>query len=151
MNQPAPPTDQPSTTDGTRERVTGPFKGYHVVALGFRVDALAAGFRGFYKICRGHPGNYWTAESVLDGRCGPLATSGGRAMRMAESAAAADIDCLVANGPNAGWGYGSHSMLPFLREQREARAGEQFRGDPPQRRDPHDPGALADTIQPGSR
>ncbi len=146
MNQ-APPTDQPST-DGTRERVTGPFKGYHVVALGFRIDSVAAGFRGYYKICRGHPGNYWTAESLLDGKCGPLATSGGRAMRMAESAAAVEIDGLAANGPNAGWGYGSHSMLPFLREQREARAGEQFRGDGAQPRSPQDAGALADKNKP---
>jgi hypothetical protein len=143
MNQ-APQNDQPST-DGTRERVTGPFKGYHVVALGFRIDAVAAGFRGYYKICRGHPGNYWTAESLLDGKCGPLATSGGRAMRMAETAAAAEIDGLAINSPNAGWGYGSHSMLPFLREQREARAGEQFRGDGAQPRSPHQAGALADT------
>ncbi len=135
------------STDGTRERVTGPFKGYHVVALGFRIDKVAAGFRGYYKICRGHPGNYWTAESLLDGMCGPLATSGGRAMRMAESAAAIEIDGLAANGPNAGWGYGCGSMLPFLREQREARAGEQFRGDGAQPRDPHHAGVSADTTR----
>lgn len=142
--------DQPSTDD-TRERVTGPFKGYHVAALGFRIDAVAAGFRGYYKICRGHPDNYWTAESLHDGRCGPLATTGGSAMRMAESAAAAKIDGMAANGPNAGWGYGCQSMLPFLREQREARSGEQFRGDSAQQRSPQDAGALADTARPGSK
>lgn len=139
------------STDGTRERVTGPFKGYHVVALGFRIDKVAAGFRGYYKICRGHPGNYWTADSLLDGKCGPLATSGGRAMRMAESAAAAEIEGMAVNGPNAGWGYGCGSMLPFLREQREARSGEQFRGDGAQPRSPHDAGALADTTRPDSK
>ena len=112
--------DQPSTDD-TRERVTGTFKGYHV----------AAGFRGYDKICRGHPDNYWSAESLHDGRCGPLA--------------------MAANGPNAGWGYGCQSMLPFLREQREARSGEQLRGDSAQRRSRQDAGALADTKRPGSK
>lgn len=66
---------------------------------------------------------------------------------MAESAAAIEIDGLAANGPNAGWGYGCGSMLPFLREQREARAGEQFRGDGAQPRDPHNAGVLADTTR----
>ena len=120
---------QEPSGDGTRERVTGPFKGYHVVALGCLVGSLGTGFRGYYKICRGHPDNYWTAESLLQGRCGPEATSGANAMRMAESAAASLIRDMAANGPNAGWGYGCGSMVPFLREQREARSGEQFRGD----------------------
>lgn len=150
MNQPTPPV-QPAV-DGTRERVTGPFKGYHVAALGYGVDSLGAGFRGYYKICRGHPDNYWTAECLMQGICGPVAASGGGAMRMAESAAATLINGMAANGPNAGWGYGSGSMLPFLREQREARAGKQFRGDPGTKADtPQPSGALADTIVPGRK
>lgn len=150
MNQ-SPPPVQPSA-DGTRERVTGPFKGYHVAALGYGADSLGAGYRGYYKICRGHPDNYWTAESLTQGTCGPVASSGGDAMRMAESAAATLIDGMVANGPNAGWGYGCGSMLPFLREQREARSGQQFRGDPgTEAGNPQPGGALTDTILPGGK
>ena len=148
--------DKPSS-DGTQERVTGPFKGYHVVALGCSVGGLGLGFRGFYKICRGHPDNYWTAESMMQGRCGPESSSGAGAMRMAETAAAFQIQGMAANGPNAGWGYGCGSMMPFLREQREARSGEQFRGDPGRAlllRAPVDPqpgGALADKLPPQLR
>lgn len=114
---------------GVRERVTGPFKGYHVASLGCRVSGPGPGFLGYYRICRGHPDNYWKADFLLQGCCGQISSSGGRAMRMAECAAATEISGLPANGPNAGWGYGCDSMMPFLREQREARSGEQFLGD----------------------
>jgi hypothetical protein len=60
------------------------------------------------------------------------------------------IDGMAANGPNAGWGYGCGSMLPFLREQREARSGEQFRGDA-KAAAPQASGASADKNQPGSK
>ena len=49
--------------DGTRERVTGPFRGYHIAALGCLIGTLGD-FRGHYKICRGHPDNYWTADNT---------------------------------------------------------------------------------------
>lgn len=143
------PQDKPAADD-IRERVTGPFKGYHVVALGCFIGGEGPGFRGFYKICRGHPDNYWTAESMVQGRCGPLSSSGAGAMRMAESAAASFIGGMVVNSPNAGWGYGSSSMLPFLREQREARAGEQCRGDQ-SAPTPQLSGALTDTVVPVRR
>ena len=92
------PKDKPSS-DGTRERVTGPFKGYHVVALGSFVGGIGAGFRGFYKICRCQPDSYWTAESIAGGRCGPQSSSGVGAMRMAERAAALQLQGMKANGP----------------------------------------------------
>lgn len=110
--------------------MTGPFKGYHVASVGCRVGSLGTGFLGYYKICRGHPDNYWKAEPFLKGACGQVVSSGWDAMRMAESAAAIEIVSMAPNGPNAGWGFGSNSMLPFLREQREARSGEVFVGDP---------------------
>lgn len=123
------PQEQP-TQDGTRERVTGPFKGYHVVALGCLVESPGTDFRGRYKICRGHPDNYWTAEPLLQGECEQLASSGWHAMRMAECDAAGMIGGLAPNSPNAGWGYGCSSMIPFLREQREARSGQVMASDP---------------------
>jgi hypothetical protein len=128
-----PPPDTAESCPATRGRVTGPFKGYHIASVGCRVGALGAGFLGYYRICRGHPDSFWTADPFLQGSCGELVSSGGRAMRMAESAAATEIGALPANGPNAGWGYGCDSMMPFLREQREARSGEQFRGEPHKR------------------
>ena len=94
------PKDKPSS-DGTRERVSGPFKGYHVVALGSFVGGIGAGFRGFYKICRGHPASFWTADSVAEGRCGPQSSSGVGAMRMAEAAAASQIQAMAADRPDA--------------------------------------------------
>ena len=84
--------------DGTRERVTGPFNGYHVAALGCYVGGEGSGFRGFYKICRVHPACYWTAECTVQGRCGPEALTGASAMQMAESAAALQIQDRTANG-----------------------------------------------------
>ena len=110
--------------------MTGPFKGYHVASVGCQVGSLGTGFLGYYKICRGHPENYWQAESLLQGACGQVASSGWHAMRMAESVAAIEIGGMVPNGPNAGWGYGCSSMMPFLREQREARSGEVLVADP---------------------
>lgn len=97
--------DKPSG-DAARERVTGPFKGYHVVAIGCQVGSLGAGFRGYYKICRGHPDSYWTAHSTAQGRCGPVASSSASAMLMAESAAAAMIDGMATNGAHADSGDG---------------------------------------------
>jgi hypothetical protein len=147
MNHPTPPAAHPSA-DGIHDRVTGPFKGYHVASVGCHVSALGGGFRGYYKVVRGHPDNYWTADAVLEGHCSRTVSSAARAMRMAEVAAARRIDGMVANGPNAGWGYGCGSMLPFLREQREARSGEQFRGDA-KGAAPQASGASADTMRPG--
>lgn len=87
--------------DGACERVTGPFKGYHVIAIGCQVGSLGAGFRGYYKICRGHPDSYWTAHSTAQGRCGPVASSSASAVRMAQSAAAAMIDGMAASEADA--------------------------------------------------
>lgn len=138
-------------THGATNRVTGPFKGYHVASVGCHVSEFGGGFLGYYKVVRGHPDSYWTADAVLEGHCSRTVSSGAGAMRMAESLAARLINGMTANGPNAGWGYGCASMLPFLREQREARSGEQFRGDPVQRRSPQRRGALADTTRPGRK
>jgi predicted RNase H-like HicB family nuclease len=88
--------DKPSGDD-TRERITGPFKGYHVVAIGCAVEGSGPGFRGYYKICRDHPTDYWTAHSLAQGRCGPQTASGAGAMQMAESAAAIHIDGMPDN------------------------------------------------------
>lgn len=129
MTHPMPP-DTCEFTAAAHERVTGPFKGYHVASVGSHTSTLGGGFLGYYKVVRGHPDNYWSAESVLEGRCNRTASSGAGAMRMAEFDAARLIRGMTANGPNAGWGYGCASMMPFLREQREARSGAQFRGDP---------------------
>lgn len=85
------------SSDGTRERVTGPFKGYHVAVLGSFIGGEGHGYRGFYKICRAHPASYWTAESLAQGRCGPESSSGAGAMRMAENAAAVHIQGMAAN------------------------------------------------------
>ncbi|MBC7469095.1 MAG: hypothetical protein H7322_07195 [Ramlibacter sp.] len=118
-------------TEGAHERVTGPFKGYHVASVGCHVSAFGGGYLGYYKVVRGHPDNYWTADSVLEGRCNRTVSTATGAMHMAECAAARLIRGMAANSPNAGWGYGCGSMMPFLREQREARAGNQFRGTAP--------------------
>jgi hypothetical protein len=149
MNHPTPPAAPPSA-DGIHDRVTGPFKGYHVASVGCHVNALDGGFRGYYKVVRGHPDNYWIADAVLEGHCSRTVSSAAGAMRMAEAAAGRRIDGMAANGPNAGWGYGCGSMLPFLREQREARSGEQFRGDA-KAAAPQASGASADKNQPGSK
>jgi hypothetical protein len=128
MNHPTSPEPCESRQE-TRDRVTGPFKGYHVASVGCHVDALGGGFLGYYKVVRGHPDNYWTADAVREGHCNRTVSTADGAMRMAEVAAARQINGMNANGPNAGWGYGCGSMMPFLREQREARSGQQFRGD----------------------
>lgn len=96
------PTDKPAR-DGTQERVTGPFNGFHVVSLGCFVGGPGAGFRGFYKICVSHPKSYWTAECMAQGRCGPGAPSGLAALRMAEAAAALHLQriCADAHKPDS--------------------------------------------------
>lgn len=98
-------------SDGTRERVSGPFKGYHVAVLGCFVGGAGAGFRGFYKICRGHPDSYWTAESVAQGRCAGECSSGVGAMRMAEAAAAFQIESMPAKEPDSDWAHRSSSTV----------------------------------------
>lgn len=148
MILPTPPAAH-EPAEELHDRVTGPFKGYHVASVGCEISAFGGGYRGYYKVVRGHPDNYWIAEAVLQGHCNRTVSSAAGAMRMAEVAAAQRIDGMIANGPNAGWGYGSGSMLPFLREQREARSGEQFRGDA-KAAAPQASGASADTMQPGS-
>ena len=92
------PTDKPST-DGTRERVSGPFKGYHVVAIGSCVGGEGSGYRGFYKIYRGAPSGYYTEQPLAQGRCGPESSSVIDAVRMAETAAAFQIQGMPADSP----------------------------------------------------
>ena len=96
MDKDHTPQDKPSG-DGTRQRVTGPFRGYHVAALGSCIGGDGPGFRGYYKIYRDSPNNYWTADAMAQGRCGPEAFTGASAMRMAESAAALQIEGMPAN------------------------------------------------------
>jgi hypothetical protein len=89
------PTDKPSN-DGTSERASGPFKGYHVVAIGNAVGGEGSGYRGFYKIYRGKPADHWTAEPLAQGRCGPQSASSVDAVCMAEVAAAFQIQSMPA-------------------------------------------------------
>jgi hypothetical protein len=90
------PTDKPSN-DGTRERVSGPFKGYHVVALGCHIGGEGSAYRGFYKIYRSTPGSYYSEQPLAQGRCGPESSSGIGALRMAETAAAFQIQGMPAD------------------------------------------------------
>ncbi|MFC5500169.1 hypothetical protein ACFPOE_21685 [Caenimonas terrae] len=93
MNQ-TPDHHEPAS-DGAEERVTGPFLGYHVAALGCFAGE-GTGFRGFYRICREPPASYWTADYIVQGRCGPEASCCDDAMRMAEQAAASQIEAMGA-------------------------------------------------------
>ena len=82
--------------DGTRERVTGPFNGYYIAALGCYIGGAGLGFRGYYKICREDPHSYWAADwPIAQGRCGPQASSALGALRMAESAASCQLQGMV--------------------------------------------------------
>ena len=103
--------------DGTRERVTGPFHGYHVAALGSCIGGDGPGFRGYYKIFRDSPNNYWTADAMAQGRCGPEAATGASAMRMAESAAAVQILDMEANGQSVDSPDVSSSTMPTVQRR----------------------------------
>jgi hypothetical protein len=71
------------------ERVTGPFKGYHVAVYATRRPG--GGYVAYYKVCIGAPSSYWEALCLVKGSCEGMAADADHALDAAESIAREEI------------------------------------------------------------
>jgi hypothetical protein len=76
------------------ERVTGPFKGYHVAVYATR--RAGGGYVAYYKVCNGVPASYFEAVCLVKGSCEGMAANADHAMDAAESIAREEIGNLPA-------------------------------------------------------
>lgn len=73
------------------QRVTGPFRGYHVAAYACEVGELGHEYFGYYKICAAVPADYFDAECLLKGCCEAQCATAQEALHAAESLARMQI------------------------------------------------------------
>ncbi len=85
------------------ERVTGPFRGYHVAAYACEVGEFGREYLGYYKICGEAPSNYFEAQGLLKGCCQEQATTALQALRAAEELARMQIGNMPPLADLAAW------------------------------------------------